>query len=97
MEPFTMSAIRRQLALQRHFEVTAHRPQGDALVFVSASEPEAIGFAINYAFRHPADAVSVCEERYDPDDRLFKTRRVWFRAASYRKPRGRQKVVTVRR
>lgn len=92
-----MSASRPEPLPSRHFEVTAHLAQGDTLVFATGNEKEAIGFAINYAYRHPAHAVSVHEERYDPSDRLFKSRRVWFRAPAYEPSRKRRKVVTVRR
>jgi hypothetical protein len=92
-----MSASKPEPMPPRHFEVTAHLAQGEMLVFATGNEKEAIGFAINYAYRHATHAVSVHEESYDPGDRLFKSRRVWFRAPSHEPSRARRKIVTLRR
>lgn len=79
------------------YEVIAHRTQGDEVVFASSDEAEAVSFAIDYASRHPIHAVRVNEEYYDPNDQLFKSRRVWFRSPNQPVPAARQRVVTVRR
>ena len=65
-----------------NFEVTTRSEYDETLIFTADSEEEAVVFAIKYAHRHPAEAVKVVEEHYDPNDRLFKTRRIWARPAT---------------
>lgn len=65
-----------------NFEVTARSGYDETLIFTADCEEEAVVFAMKYAHRHPAEAVKVIEERFDPKDCLFKTRRVWAKPAA---------------
>jgi hypothetical protein len=78
------------------FEVMTRSAYDEALVFSSADEDEAVAFAINYFHDHPGQNVAVVEERYDPNDRLFKTRRVWSRSGANAGTRGGQRSAMCR-
>jgi hypothetical protein len=87
-----MLTVERELPVKQHFEVIAQAAQDEELVFASDSESEAINFAVDYHHRCPGHTVSVLEERYDPQDRLFKSRRIWRRAGSRSESRGSQRL-----
>jgi hypothetical protein len=86
LEFATMLTVERPLLTKEHLEVLAQSAQDESLVFASDNESEAINFAVEYHHRCPGQTVSVLEERFDPADRLFKSRRVWRRAAHLAHP-----------